>query len=122
MRMPVPKERLRQLLVEKAVREDRPFTLSSGGSTAFYVDAKMVTQDPEGVNLVADEFLAVLRRYRVTAVGGPVLGGVPIATAIAMRSYQVGTPIPAFFVRGTAKEHGTMKAIEGPVSERDVVD
>ena len=41
------------------------------------------------------------------------MGAVPIATAVAAASHAAGRPLPAFFVRKQAKEHGTQKLIEG---------
>jgi orotate phosphoribosyltransferase len=115
---PLRRERLRVLLATKALREaaeGQVFTLSSGRTSDYYMDTKLVTQDPEGISLVAEAFYNIIQNYDVEAVGGPVQGAVPIATAVSMFSFTNGNAIPAFFIRGNAKEHGTMKFIEGPM-------
>jgi orotate phosphoribosyltransferase len=48
-------------------------------------------------------------------VGGLEMGAVPIAAAVAAVSFAKGRPLPAFFVRKLAKEHGTQSLIEGLV-------
>lgn len=107
-------QELLQLLKSLAYREGT-FKLSSGGESDYYIDAKTVTQHPRGMELIAESILAILQRYNVQAVGGPILGAVPIATAVAMLSGQRGSPLPAFFVRKDPKPHGLNKWIEGPV-------
>lgn len=109
-------ERLRSLLAEKAYKEGH-FILSSGRTSSYYLDTKLVTLDPEGLDLVADAFLDRVRRYRVDAIGGPVQGAVAIAAAVAVKSFVTGDALPAFFVRSEAKSHGTMSSVEGPVQE-----
>ena len=39
----------------------------------------------------------------------------PIVGAFATRSLDAGRPLPVFVVRKEVKQHGTMKAIEGPL-------
>src|SRR5262249_59870034 len=46
------------------------------------------------------------------AVGGPGRGGVPIASAVSMRS-SCERPVDAFVVRKERKDHGTAKKIDG---------
>jgi orotate phosphoribosyltransferase len=41
------------------------------------------------------------------------MGAVPLATAVAAASYTRCRPLPAFFVRKQAKEHGARKLVEG---------
>ena len=46
-------------------------------------------------------------------VGGLEMGAVPIATSVSTVSFAQGKPVPAFFVRKQAKEHGTQAINEG---------
>lgn len=89
------------------------FTLSSGKTSDFYVDARQVTLHAEGAALVGR---LVLERLRpdVVAVGGMTLGADPIACAAAALSLEtLGRPIHAFLVRKEAKAHGTGNVVEG---------
>ncbi|MFV0367399.1 MAG: orotate phosphoribosyltransferase, partial [Hyphomicrobiaceae bacterium] len=46
-------------------------------------------------------------------IGGLEMGAVPLAAAVAAVSAESGRPLPAFFVRKQAKEHGTQSLVEG---------
>jgi orotate phosphoribosyltransferase len=108
------KERLLEYTREHAVlRGD--FTLASGAKAKFFFDMKMVTLSPEGAYLVGKVIFNMLKDVDVLAVGGLTLGADPIVTAVSVVSYIEGRPIPAFIERGSVKDHGTMKPIEGYV-------
>ena len=91
------------------------FELTSGGTSAYYFDGRLVTLDPEGAYLVARAFLPLLRGYGAEAVAGPAVAAVPIVSSVALMSYTDGQPINGLIVRQDAKRHGTMRAIEGTV-------
>jgi orotate phosphoribosyltransferase len=92
------------------------FKLVSGLTSKYYFDGRLLTMSPVGANLVAQALLPAIRESGAQAVGGPAVAAVPMATEIAMLSGQDGgRPVPAFFVRPAAKDHGTGKLIEGPV-------
>ena len=93
------------------------FTLTSGEKSTYYWDGRVLSLTPEGAALVAKALLPLVRASGATAVGGPAVGAVAIVAAIAMLSGQDGGgPIPGFFVRAGAREHGTGKLIEGPLA------
>ncbi|HEY3374438.1 MAG TPA: orotate phosphoribosyltransferase [Candidatus Aquicultor sp.] len=107
------KEELRQLICEKAVVLGE-VTLSSGEKSNYYIDCRKVTLDSKGAFLIGEILSDMLED--ADAVGGLTLGADPIATAIAVRSYEKGRPTNAFLVRKGQKDHGMMKRIEGPVA------
>lgn len=116
------RERLLTLLAERSYhyRPERPFTLASGATSPFYLDARVTTWDPEAKPLIgALVFEAV--RGRADAIGGLTLGADPIAGAVAYHSQTVGEPIRAFTVRKQVKEHGMRRAIEGSIRAGDRV-
>ena len=115
-------KKLYQLFLKKSflVRHppEKPFKLASGLESYRYFDCKMVTHDPEGVNLIAGIILDRISHYpRVDAVGGLETGAIPIAVAVAQLSYLRGNAIPAFFVRQNQKKHGTEKWVEGNLQD-----
>ena len=58
---------------------------------------------------------AVLRRiegFKVEAVGGLVMGAVPIVAVVCAKSFPQ-RPLQGFFFRKEAKDHGTAKRIDG---------
>ncbi|MEW6203539.1 MAG: orotate phosphoribosyltransferase [bacterium] len=104
--------RLRELLIEKAVRFGE-FTLTSGRKSTHYIDGKQITLDAEGAFLTACVVLDHLCDVEFDALGGPTLGADPIVGAAAAESYRRGKPILVFIVRKEPKKHGTGQFIEG---------
>ncbi len=93
------------------------FTLTSGEKSTYYWDGRVLSLTPEGAALVARALLPMVRESGADAVGGPAVGAVAMVAAIAMLSGQDGgAPVPGFFVRAGAREHGTGKLIEGPLA------
>jgi orotate phosphoribosyltransferase len=108
------RERLKDLLVERSVRLGE-FTLASGATSPYYVDARRTTMSAEGQSLVGRLAFDAVRRSGLepTHVGGLTMGADPVAYAIAHRSFLDEAPIDAFSVRKEAKRHGTAQRIEG---------
>ena len=107
------RERLKEILIEKSYLRKGPYTLSSGEISDVFFDVKMTSLNPEGASLAADMILDMIKDQKIDAVGGIAVGACPIVSAICVRSYERGTPIPAFYVRKEEKKHGTQKKIEG---------
>ncbi|MCC6849388.1 MAG: orotate phosphoribosyltransferase [Deltaproteobacteria bacterium] len=116
------RDRLLDMLAARAYqyRPERPFTLSSGARSEYYLDARVVTWDPEAKPLIGRLVFDALDG-RADAVGGLTLGADPIAGAVAYYSQTAGAPIRAFTVRKQAKAHGMARAIEGSVRPGDRV-
>lgn len=110
----VARERLLELVKQRAYRDDLDIVLASGKRSTFYVNGKKITLHPEGLFLFASLLLDELEAYpEITAVGGLTMGADPIAAAICVLSHLRGRPIAAFLVRKEAKGHGTGSRIEG---------
>ena len=110
------KERLRKLIVSKAVEtSEEGFTLASGLRSNLYIDLRKITQDPLGINLIGNLVLNKIEEIApiTDAVGGLETGSIPIATAVSLLSLKRNKPIAAFWVRKRQKDHGTQKKIEG---------
>lgn len=117
------KLRLLELIKRDAYEEGKQTKLSSGEMSNFYVDAKMVTLNPEGAYLTAKILLDILKDDNVDGIGGLTMGADPIVGAIAAISHIDGHPINTFIVRKTAKEYGKKRWIEGqlPKNARVVI-
>lgn len=114
------KARLFELAKRDSFRRGQ-FKLTSGRTSSYYFDGKMITLSAEGAHLAGKAFFELIRPSGAEAVGGPTIGADPIATAVAIESFLQGQPIPAFLVRKEAKGHGTRKAIEGPLPKKERV-
>jgi len=108
------KSRLLNCIKERAVSIGE-VKLSSGKTSDLYVDAKMVTLDPEGAFLTAMVLIDILGNEDVDAVGGMTMGADPIVGALAAISYVENVPIKTFIIRKKPKKHGKQKWIEGPL-------
>jgi orotate phosphoribosyltransferase len=114
------KQQLLSLLARISFRLGQ-FTLSSGGTSDYYIDCRTTTLHAEGGRLTGHAVLELLeeRGIEADAVGGLTMGADPIvsnvATASAWRAIErPGMPlIQGFLVRKAEKAHGTGRRIEG---------
>ena len=109
-----PREQLLSMLAEKSFRLGQ-FTLSSGGTSDYYIDCRLTTLDADGARLTGETVLAEIdaRRWQAQAIGGLTMGADPIVVATSVISAQQGRPVHGFLVRKAEKTHGTGQRIEG---------
>ena len=92
----------------------RRVVLASGRESDFFIDCKQAVLTAEGHALVGQAMLDALLGFSpVTAVAGVELGGCPLASAVALISFQRGTPLDAVYVRKDVKDHGSRRTLEG---------
>jgi orotate phosphoribosyltransferase len=107
--------RLIEIITRRSYGTGVEIKLASGRISNFYFNLKPTMLHPEGAALIGELVAADLAAQGVEAVGGLELGAVPIATSVAQASHLIGKPMPAFFIRKQAKEHGTKSLVEGLV-------
>jgi orotate phosphoribosyltransferase len=110
------KDRLREILLEKAIRFG-DFTLASGQKSNYYINCKMVTLDSEGLYLISEIMLDKLDGIECDAVGGLTLGADPIIGGMTALAHGRGRELTGFIVRKEAKDHGTGNQVEGPLAK-----
>jgi len=96
------------------------FTLKSGRTSSWFIDAKQTVCRPDGILLVADAMLAVLPDD-VTAIGGLTMGADPVAFGVAAIAATRGRALRSFSVRKEAKDHGGGGRIAGALEPEDRV-
>lgn len=101
-------------LTEFSVRTDGPFTLRSGKTSSWYIDARQTTFSGSGAVAVGEAVLELVPGD-VDCVGGMTLGADPIAVATATAAARNGRRLDAFSIRKEAKDHGTGGRLVGPV-------
>jgi orotate phosphoribosyltransferase len=108
------RERLLQLLTDRSYAK-RDVVLASGRRSDFFIDCKQTVLTAEGHALVGAVMLDALGQLKekAAAVAGVELGGCPLASAVALVSFQRGTPLDAIYVRKEAKDHGSARLLEG---------
>jgi orotate phosphoribosyltransferase len=108
------KSQLLALLKKEALKKGE-FVLSSGKTSSYYLDGRVITLTPEGAYLVAGIILRLIKGKDINVIGGPTMGADPIVGAVAALSHLNSGPIEkAFIVRKSAKGHGIERQIEGP--------
>src|SRR5438874_1773665 len=93
---------LANILKKKSLKRGQ-FTLTSGKSSDYYIDARLCSLDPEGALRIADAILKEIEGMKADAVGGMDMGATPIVRAVAARSLQMGRPLPTRVVRKDVK-------------------
>ena len=108
-----------ELLRERSFEKKR-VVLASGKESDFFIDCKQTVLTAEGHGLVGSLMFDALEALPACeAVAGVELGGCPLASAVSLTSFQRGRPLPAFYVRKDAKDHGSKKLVEGDKALRD---
>lgn len=95
-----------------AIREGE-FTLNSGRTSHWYLDGRQVAFRGDCMSIVGEAIVDALAHAGIGAddydvVGGPVVGAIPVALAVAMVTGK-----PAFAIRKEAKDHGVGGRIAG---------
>lgn len=108
--MAAARQELLRLLARQSFKLGQ-FTLSSGGTSDYYIDCRTTTLDARGAQLTGKVFLEEIeaRNWKPQAIGGLTMGADPIVVAVSVES---GT-INGFLVRKAEKQHGTGQRIEG---------
>ncbi len=93
-------------IVSAAVLRGR-FTLRSGAVSDLYIDKYRFTTQPALLTRITDALLPHVPAD-TQRIAGTVLGAVPLAVALSLR-----TGLPSVLVRADAKGYGTAKSVEG---------
>jgi len=114
-RQATERARLIEIIRQRSYGTGVVIKLASGRTSDFYFNMKPTMLDPEGAYLIGSLVADAIQPGEADMVGGLEMGAVPLATSVAAVSFSKGRPLPAFFVRKQAKEHGTQSLIEGLV-------
>jgi orotate phosphoribosyltransferase len=119
------KQELIRILCEKSFKYSREpsFKLVSGRASHFYVNCKPTTMSARGMFLVGHLVFDAIKDLKADGIGGLTFGADPVAVATAFVSELKASPMNAFSIRKTQKDHGIVKWIEGDANpgERVVI-
>jgi len=93
--------------IKQAAYLEGDFTLSSGLKSKYYLDKYLFETDPVLLRDIARALTDILPP-EFDRIAGVELGGVPLATALALETGK-----PFIIVRREAKAHGTARQFEG---------
>jgi orotate phosphoribosyltransferase len=111
------RRRLGEIIRSRSLMTGGTFTLASGRQSSVFFDMKRTMFDPEGANLIAEAVLDRIGEAPIEAVGGLVMGAVPVVSVVCAKSFERGRPLQGFFIRKETKDHGTAKLIDGNLSQ-----
>jgi len=112
--MDARREELRRFIEENCLIRRPGIKLASGRISNYYLDCRMAVMDPRSLPIVAELVLerALALPQKPGALGGAIVGAVPVTAAVVQLSAQRGKPLAGFMVRREVKTHGTQKKIE----------
>lgn len=90
----------------------QPVTLSNGTSSSYYVDVKQAMLLAPLARHVGKQIAAIAEEVQASAVGGMIVGAIPIACAALIA--QPDEKLAVFIVRKDRKPHGLQRWIEAP--------
>jgi orotate phosphoribosyltransferase len=102
-----------ELLITHKAIEFGDFTLASGKKSRYYIDVKSAITNPELLQAIAT---TIAQTYEFDMVAGVAVGGVPLATAVALVAKK-----PYAIIRATEKSHGKKDVIIGSVNKKRVL-
>lgn len=93
------------------------FTLTSGKTSPYYVDLRIVPSYPELFDEVAETCTATVEKIgRKGKIAGIPTGGLPLATLVSHK-----LELPLLYVRKRKKSHGRKKGVEGEFEGGNIV-
>jgi orotate phosphoribosyltransferase len=109
------KQELIEIICKKSFKytETPSFKLVSGRMSRFYVNCKPTILSPRGMFLVGHLVFDIIKDLKPNGIGGLTFGADPMAMATAFVSELKESPINAFSIRKTRKDHGIVKWVEG---------
>jgi orotate phosphoribosyltransferase len=112
------KQEFIELICAKSFKysETPSFKLVSGKMSKFYVNCKPTTLSPRGMFLTGHLVFEAIKELNVDGVGGLTFGADPIAIAASFVSEIKQSPVNAFSIRKTKKDHGIVKWVEGDIT------
>ena len=114
--------RLRDHVLEHSVKHGQ-FTLKSGASSTWFLDAKQTACRPDGIVAVTDAVIEVFGDdlASIDAIGGLTMGGDPVAYGVQAVAATRGHRLRSFSVRKEPKQGGITGRIAGALEVGDRV-
>ncbi|MCS7130263.1 MAG: orotate phosphoribosyltransferase [Archaeoglobaceae archaeon] len=103
-------------LIEVGALKFGDFVLSSGKRSNVYVDIKLAITHPDILELIAEEISEILKKYEIDKIACIELGGVPIATAVSLKTKK-----PLVIFRKELKSYGVGGDMIGEIREDENV-
>lgn len=103
-------------LIEVGALKFGDFILSSGKRSNVYVDIKLAITYPDILEMIAERIAEILKKYEFEKVACIELGGVPIATAVSLKTKK-----PLVIFRKEQKSYGVGGDMVGEIKDGERV-
>ena len=118
-------ERFRKDIADKAfvrASSQTPIVSQSGERFSRWLfDFRALLLSPQWIDTYAELFWERYAQQYPFQVAGMETSGIPLVTAIVMKSVQRGMPVNGFFLRKSRKKTGLMKFVEGTPNGEKVI-
>ncbi len=112
-----------RLKLKKVIKEfsyaenfEKPYVLSSGERSPYYVDLKKVLFIPEYLEIASRLLMnLILKQIKIlpSAAAGLTMGSDPLLYSMSLIAFKEGHQLYPLIVRKKGKDHGSKKKIEG---------
>lgn len=92
-----------------------------GNRNNWMIDTRRLFMEPATLDAAAELFWQEYSGRMPFQAGGMEIAGIPLLSAILMKSHGRGTPVNGFIVRDERKTHGTGSSIEGTLTADPIV-
>jgi len=113
------KNEILKFILERAFlySPEKPFILSSGKESPYYLDCRKITLYSLTFGLIGALFWQKIKYLGVDGVAGMSVGADPIVCSILAKANEEDVPLEGILVRKETKKYGTQRQIEGNVRE-----
>jgi len=108
--------KLLERLIEVGALKFGDFILSSGKKSNVYVDIKIAITYPDILEMISDGIVDILKKYEFDKIACIELGGVPIATAVSLKTKK-----PLVIFRKEQKSYGVGGDMIGEIKKGERV-
>jgi outer membrane protein assembly factor BamB/orotate phosphoribosyltransferase len=92
-----------------------------GASNRWLIDIRRLLMEPRFLDAAAELFWEECDRFLPFQVGAIETAGIPLLSAILMKSASRGTPVNGFVVKKERKTYGTGEAINGELTDAPIL-
>lgn len=114
------KRQLCQILYRIRALEFGAFKLTSGKTSPYYIDLRIVPSFPDAFHKVCDIYVELIRE-NVKANSFKRIAGIPTAGTFFASVVAYNLQKPALYVRSTQRKHGRERSVEGILAPGDEV-
>jgi len=113
------KNEILKFILERAFlySPEKPFVLSSGRESPYYLDCRKITLYSLTFGLIGALFWQKIKYLGVDGIAGMSMGADPIVCSILAKANEEDISLEGILVRKEPKKYGTQRQIEGNIRE-----